>query len=137
MGPRAVCTKCHVEGDNGAAQAVSMNDQLTRLASGIGASDQLLERAERQGMEVSQATQQQSLAHDALLKARVSVHNFSVRELKRDTDAGLEISRQTFAAGQKAMAEWRFRRVGLGISVLAIAITLVGLGLYIRNIENT
>ena len=88
-------------------------------------------------MEVSQATQQQALAHDALLKARVTVHSFSELELKRDTDAGLEISRQTLAAGQKAMAEWKFRRVGLGLSVLAIAITLVGLGLYIRNIENT
>ena len=57
-----------------------------------------------------------------------------LNELER-TDAGLAIARQTRAAGEQAMAEWKFRRVGLGISVLAIAVAVIGLGLYIRNIE--
>jgi hypothetical protein len=42
---------------------------------------------------------------------------------------------QTYAAGEKAMQEWSFRRVGLGLSLVTIALTLVGLGLYIRNLE--
>ena len=135
MGAKAVCTKCHVEGDEGAKQAVAMNDQLTNLASAIVASDELLGRAERQGMEVSQARQQEEQARDALLKARVTVHTFSESELKKDTDAGFAIARQTHAEGEAAMKEWRFRRVGLGISVLAISLALVGLGLYIRKME--
>ena len=134
-GAKAVCVKCHSEGDAGFAQAEAMHTQLTKLASAIAASDELLGRAERQGMEVSQPKQQEAQARDALLKARVTVHTFNDNELKRDTDAGLSVTRQTYAAGEKAMQEWRFRRVGLGLSVVAIALTLVGLGLYIRNLE--
>jgi uncharacterized protein (DUF2336 family) len=112
-----------------------MNDQLTNLASAIAAADELLGRAERQGMEVSQAMQQEEQARDALLKARVTVHTFSESELKKDTNTGFAIARQTHAAGETAMKEWRFRRVGLGWSVAAIALALVGLGLYIRKME--
>jgi len=134
-GPKAVCTNCHIVGDAGATQAEAMHNQLTELAAAIAASDELLGRAERQGMEVSQAKLQAAQARDALLKARVTVHAFRDSELKRDTDAGLAVTRQTHAAGEKAMEEWKFRRVGLGLSVVAIAIVLVGLGLYIRNLE--
>jgi predicted CXXCH cytochrome family protein len=134
-GPQAVCAKCHTDGDEGAKQAVAMSDQLTTLASAIDASDELLDRAQRQGMEVSQAQQQEMQSRDALLKARVTVHTFRESALKRDTDAGIEIARQTHAAGNQAMAEWKFRRVGLGFSVIAIALAVVGLGLYIKKME--
>ena len=135
MGEKAVCKNCHVDGDAGAQQAVTMHDELATLAAAIAASDELLTHAEQQGMEVSQAKQQETQARDALLKARVTVHTFSEKELKKDTDAGLAIAKQTHAAGEQAMVEWRYRRVGLGFSVAAIALVLVGLGLYIRNLE--
>ena len=134
-GPKAVCINCHTARDAGATQADAMHQQLVTLAAAIASSDELLGRAERQGMEVSQAKLQSAQARDALLKARVTVHAFNDAELKRDTDSGLAVTHQTYAAGQQAMEEWKFRRVGLGLSVLAIAITLVGLGLYIRNLE--
>jgi len=86
-------------------------------------------------MEVSQPLLQQAQAKDALLKARVAVHAFSDSELKRDTDAGLGVTRQTHIAGEKALEEWKFRQVGLGLSLVMIALTLVGLGFYIRNLE--
>ena len=38
---------------------------------------------------------------------------------------------QTYAAGEKAMPEWIFRRVELGLSLVTIAVTLVGLGFWI------
>ena len=112
-----------------------MSKHLVTLASSISSADDILGRAERQGMDVSQAKQQQSNARDALLKARVSVHAFRETEVNRDTDAGFAITKSTYAAGQQAMQEWKFRRVGLGLSLFMIALTLVGLGLCIRNLE--
>lgn len=135
MGSAAVCTKCHTEGDAGATQAVAMHNQLVQLAAAIATSDELLIHAERQGMEVGQPKQHQEQARDALLKARVTVHAFSDSELKKETDVGLAAAQQTHVAGEKAMTEWRFRRVGLGLSVFAIAMTVVGLRLYINNLE--
>jgi hypothetical protein len=134
-GPDAVCTKCHTEGDAGFVQARVMHDQLENLQSALTASDEILGRAERQGMEVSQPMLQQAQAKDALLKARVTVHAFSDSDLKRDTDAGLAVTRQTHIAGEKALKEWKFRQVGLGLSLVMIALTLIGLGFYIRNLE--
>jgi len=135
MGAKAICAGCHVQGDDGAKQAVAMREELTSLATALAASDEILGRAERQGMEVSQPLQQEAQARDALLKARVTVHTFRADGLKKDVDAGLATARQTHTAGEQAMAEWKFRRVGLGFSVLAIAITVLGLGLYIRKME--
>ena len=134
-GAQAVCIRCHAEGDVGFAQARAMHDQLENLQSAFSASEEILGRAERQGMEVSQPMLQQAQAKDALLKARVTVHAFSDSELKRDTDAGLAVTRQTHIAGEQALEEWKFRQVGLGLSLFMIALTLVGLGFYIRNLE--
>jgi predicted CXXCH cytochrome family protein len=134
-GEKSVCIQCHADGDAGFVQARAMHDQLETLQSAIVASQDILERAERQGMEVSQPMLQQAQARDALLKARVTVHAFHDSELKRDTEAGLAVTRQTYVAGEKALKEGTYRRVGLGLSLVMIALTLVGLGLYIRNLE--
>ena len=134
-GQKSVCIQCHADGDAGFVQARAMHDQLETLQSAIVASQDILERAERQGMEVSQPMLQQAQARDALLKARVTVHAFHDSELKRDTEAGLAVTRQTYVAGEKALKEGTYRRVGLGLSLVMIALTLVGLGLYIRNLE--
>src|ERR1035437_623933 len=134
-GQKSVCIQCHADGDAGFVQARAMHDQLATLQSAIVASQDILERRERQGMEVSQPMLQQAQARDALLKARVTVHAFHDSELKRDTEAGLAVTRQTYVAGEKALEEGTYRRVGLGLSLVMIALTLVGLGLYIRNLE--
>ncbi|HEY4900568.1 MAG TPA: cytochrome c3 family protein [Terriglobales bacterium] len=134
-GEKAVCIRCHTEGDAGFVQARAMHDQLESLQSALTASEEILGRAERQGMEVSQPMLQQGQAKDALLKARVTVHAFRDSEVKRDTDAGLAVTRQTHIAGEQALKEWKFRQVGLGLSLVMIALTLVGLGFYIKNLE--
>jgi Cytochrome c3 len=135
LGEKSACVKCHNADDSGGKQAVAMHLQLVDLAAAVAASDELLSRAERQGMEVSQAKQQQGQARDALLKARVTVHAFNENALKKDTSAGFTVARQTHALGEQAMQEWKYRRVGLGFSVGAIALVLLGLGFYIKAIE--
>lgn len=133
--PEAVCTNCHATDDAGLTQASAMHNRLSNLASAIAGSEDLLRQAEQKGMEVGQAKLQSTQARDALLKARVTVHTFRDADLQRDTDAGLAVARQTYAAGEKALAEWKFRRIGLGFSIAMIALTLVGLRLYINVLE--
>ena len=134
-GPKSACTQCHTQGDAGFEAAARMHDQLTGLAGRIASSDEILQRAERQGMEVTQAKLQETQARDALLKARVTIHAANEAELKKDIEPGLGIAEKTYAAGVQAMKECRFRRVGLTFSIGTILLTLLGLGLYIRNME--
>lgn len=135
-GPKAVCVECHSHGDAGFQQAAAISSNLATLSSAIKSVDEILDHAQREGMEVSQPLQQQSNARDALVKARVSVHAFRETEVKHDTDAGLAITKSTYAAGVQAMKEWKYRRVGLGLSLFTIALTLVGLWLFLRNMES-
>lgn len=134
-GDKAVCTQCHAEGDAGFVAAGKMKEQLAQLAASIDGTDQILSRAESSGMEVSQARLDLAQARDALIKARVTVHSFNLGRVESDVTPGLEIAAKDYDAGKKAMAERNYRRGGLGISLVAIALVLVGLRLYIRRIE--
>jgi Cytochrome c3 len=135
-GDKAVCTQCHIEGDAGFVAAGKMKEQLEQLAVSIDDSDQILSRAESSGMEVSQASLDLTQARDALIKARVTVHTFNAARVESEIKPGLEIAAKDYEAGKKAMAERNYRRVGLGISLVAIALVLVGLRLYIKRIES-
>jgi hypothetical protein len=135
-GGKAVCIECHTEGDAGYKIAGDMKARLTELDSALSRSTSILATAERAGMEVSQPKLQASQARDALVKSRVTIHAFDSAQLDQDVLPGLKLAKETYAAGQSALAERRFRRIGLGLSLIGIAIVLVGLRLYIRQIES-
>jgi hypothetical protein len=78
----------------------------------------------------------QNQARDSLTKARVNIHSFRKDLVDQDIQAGLDIAAKNLQAGQKAMVERNHRRVGLGVSLVAIGIMLVGLRLFIKKIES-
>ena len=113
-----------------------MKNQLVRLGGAISDADQILGRAEQSGMEVSQAKLDLAQAKDALTKARVTIHSFNVARIESDIKPGLETAAKGYDAGKKALADRNYRRVGLGLSLVAIGLVLVGLRLYIKKIES-
>ena len=121
-GDKAVCTQCHTDGDAGFVAAGKMKEPIGPAGSiGRHVQIEILSRAERSGMEVSQARLDLTQARDALMKARVTVHSFNVARVEADIKPGLEASAKDYDAGKRAMAERNYRRVGLGISLVAIA----------------
>jgi hypothetical protein len=134
-GPQAVCTNCHVEGDGGWQAAEHISAQLARLVHAIALSEQVLQRAERSGMEVSEAKLQQAAARDALTKARVTLHSVTPARVDEDIAEGLQVAAATLQAGHEALEERDFRRKGLGVSLLAILLMVLALALYVRQIE--
>lgn len=135
-GPQSACVQCHVEGDSGHTAAVTFQRRLGDLQYAILRSDELLERAERFGMEVSEAKLEQAQARDALTKARVTIHSFALPRVQEDIQAGLKLAEKTQQAGLRALDERDFRRKGLGVSLLAIVMVLIALRLYLRQIES-
>jgi hypothetical protein len=71
-----------------------------------------------------------------LVKARVAVHNFRADAVALPVKEGLTIAAEAHRAGQEALAERDFRRVGLGVSLACILLTLAGLWLAIRWLES-
>jgi hypothetical protein len=136
IGPEGVCMRCHKPGDVCDQARAGLLRDLGRLDEAIKNADAVLAVAESSGMEVSEARMAQSQARDSLTKARVTVHSFRRDLMDQDIQAGLKIAAQNLEAGQKAMVERNYRRVGLGISLCAIGIMLVGLRFYIKKIES-
>jgi hypothetical protein len=127
--------RCHKPGDSCDQARAKMLQDLTQLDVAVKASDRVLVAAESSGMEVSEAQTEQDQARDSLTKARVTIHSFKTELVEEDIQAGLKIAAKTQAEGQAALAERGHRRRGLGLSLGIILIVLLGLRLYIRQIE--
>src|SRR6266536_1454483 len=134
-GPDAVCMQCHSPGDACDQARAGLQSSLSRLDDAIKSAGQVLAVAESSGMEVSEARLGQDQARDSLTKARVTIHSFRADLVDQDIQVGLKIAAKDLQAGQKAMVERNYRRVGLGMSLIAIGIVLAGLWLYIKKIE--
>jgi Cytochrome c3 len=134
-GPQSRCTNCHTDGDAGFQAANQIAQQLNRLDAFVKDAGEILNRAELAGMEVSDALLEQDQARDSLTKARVAIHRFDSARVQQDVDAGLKITAKTYGEGAAALAERDYRRKGLALSLLAIIAVVVGLRLYVRQIE--
>jgi len=110
-----------------------MRAALDALRAEQGRAAATLERAERAGMEVSQARVDLTGANDALVKARVAVHAADPGLVKKEADAGLAIAAKAYARGVRALEDLKFRRQGLGVSLVIIVGLIVGLVLKIRE----
>jgi hypothetical protein len=106
------------------------------LDEAIKSADQVLRVAESSGMEVSEARLGQDQARDSLTKARVTIHSFRKDLVDQDIQAGLKIIAKNLQTANEAMVERNHRRVGLGLALVAIALLLWGLRLYIKKIES-
>jgi len=136
VGQDSVCATCHSEGDKGYTAAQKIAGGIAQLKTRLASAEEILDSAERSGMEVSSAKVELSTAHESLIKARVSVHAFDEAEVKKLTDEGVQTADRTYQAGVAALQERDVRRRGLGISLIAIVLAIGGLYLKIRQIES-
>jgi len=134
-GPQSVCTNCHTEGDAGYRAAAQIAQQIEHLDGSVKNAAEILDRAESAGMEVSDAQLEQDQARDSLTKSRVAVHSFNPAQVQQEIEAGVQITVKTHGAGVAAMRERDYRRKGLALSLLAIVAVVIGLRLYVRQIE--
>jgi hypothetical protein len=135
VGPGAICGGCHVAGAGGGVVAAAMRAGVDSLGGAYALADSLLTRAERAGMEVSQAQVDLGGARNALVQARAAVHTFRVDSVTAYVAAGLEVADTAVGRGREALDDLRFRRMGLGVSVGLILLVITGLVLRIRQLR--
>ena len=131
-----LCVNCHTNGDKGFVAAGQMRSRLEQLIAGIDQSTTILGQAERKGMEVSKPKFELKGATDALTHARVLIHSSSAGEVDKVVGPGLEVAHKGYDAGLAALAEWRFRRKGLAVSLVFILFLAGLVYLKIRQIES-
>src|SRR6266496_3639463 len=134
LGQRSVCITCHTAGDKGSVAAGVMRTGIDELIGSIDKSTEILNRAERAGMEVSRPKFEMKEATDALTHARVLIHSSSPAEVDKVIAPGLAASAKDYQAGLGALAERSFRRKGLAISLVFILFLAALVYLKVRQI---
>jgi hypothetical protein len=135
VGEGAACAACHSADDAPGRTAMEMRTLIDTLRSEHERAHSLLMRAERSGIEVSQAQFDLNNAVDALVKARAAVHSFTVAAVSSPVGEGRAIAARAHARAVRAQEELRFRRRGLAVSVLIILTLIAALAMKIRQIE--
>ena len=133
-----VCAPCHSPGDKsdkGGAAADMMRGRIEELKSGIDRSGALIARVKNAGIEVSDQELALREAGTKVTLARTEVHAFDPPRVSAVIDDGLRIVGGVDRAGQHGVAELRYRRRGLAISLGAIMLVVIGLALKVRQLD--
>ena len=112
-----------------------MRGDLDRLKAGIEHSAGALTRLKNAGIEVSDQQLALREAGTKLTLARTEMHGFDPAPVTAILADGMTIVAGVDRASESGAAELRFRRRGLFVSLAAILIFVVALGLKVRQID--
>jgi len=135
VGPKSTCTGCHSEGEKEYVAAEQMGAAVQKLTLTLHEAHEILDRAERTGMEVSADRFALQKGREQLVETKVLAHSFDQERFMKAAQEGLDVAAAGIAAGHRAFSELRFRRVGLALSLLVIIAVIVALTLKVRQIE--
>ena len=133
-----VCATCHNAADKtdkGASAAVAMRGDIDRLKAGIERTGALIAQIKNAGIEVGDQQLALREAGTKLTLARTEMHAFAPAQVAPIIADGVSIIAAVDRAGQNGVAELRYRRRGLFISLGAILLVVVCLGLKVRQID--
>jgi predicted CXXCH cytochrome family protein len=133
-----ICAPCHSAGDKndtGAVAADTMRNGIEQLKSAIGRSQALIDHIRNAGIEVSDQELALREAGTKLTLARTELHAFDPTRLLSVTADGMKIVAAVDQAGQNGLAELRYRRRGLALSLGAILLVVIALALKVRDID--
>ncbi|MBI3493770.1 MAG: cytochrome c3 family protein, partial [Acidobacteria bacterium] len=133
-----ICAPCHSAGDKsdkGSVAAETMRSDIERLKSGVERSGALIARVRNAGIEVSDQELALREAGTKLTLARTEMHAFAPEQVRPIIADGAKIVEAADRAGQNGVAELRYRRRGLAVSLGAILLVVVALALKVRQID--
>lgn len=122
----ATCAVCHQQGTPAYAAAQQMKSDIAGLDQRLMTASQILERAQRAGMEVSQPIYNLTEGKGHLVHARVDLHKFDKALVRKTVAEGDSIAADAGKSGLKALDDLSYRRKGLAVSA-AILICMIGL----------
>jgi len=113
-------------------------EDMRDLTSLTARAERILLAAKRGGVLTEKASLAVDRAVDAQIQLEVLVHTFDASDgsqFAKQHEDGIAQARSALDEAQSALDELKYRRHGLGISLVVILLVLVGLGLKIRQIS--
>lgn len=128
-----VCGQCHEPKSAGEQAAARIVPQFHTMKRRVAEADSLLLRAERLGMPTDTARELLKQADDQVLNTRVTIHSFDSKLILTAISEGTGYADKAVVAGEKALKDWRDRRVGMALTLVAIVFLVALLLLKIRQ----
>lgn len=93
------------------------------------------ERLAAKGLDVEPISNQLTELNDALKKSRTYVHSFSRNSFQQVALPGEKAVQATDALVSKAREEYKYRQMGLAMSIAAIGLLMLTVYLKLRQLE--
>jgi predicted CXXCH cytochrome family protein len=134
----AVCVNCHSSEKNtkGFIVAGKMKNLIDSLKSDDSETKKILEQAVQRGMDVSDATFSLKDVRQVLIQSRTTIHAFNLEKFQEQIGEGFTIVNKAKLAGEQAIDEYYYRRVGLGFSTIIVTLLVIGLYIKLRKLEH-
>jgi predicted CXXCH cytochrome family protein len=129
----AVCVQCHDTGSRGFEAAAELRRQLDGFELDFQAAEALLARAKQKGVEVSDVEYKLLDVNTVLVTAKNLTHGLDTAEIAKTVAEGEAALVGVRTAGEKALDEARFRRQGLAVTTVLLAVFAAALALKIRR----
>jgi predicted CXXCH cytochrome family protein len=133
-----ICAQCHSpedKGDKGLAAAGRMRADIEALKGRIDSAHSTIAHVKNAGIEVSDDELALREAATKLTLARTEMHTFEPTQVTSVISDGLKIVGAVDQSGRKDLAELKYRQRGLALSLGAIVLVVVSLGLKLRQID--
>ncbi len=130
-----VCPQCHMPDDPRGDAFVEMALLIDSLHLTAARSRDVLLRAEDLGMEVEQAMFDLDGVNSVLHRALGNIHTFDIETVGEATAEGQLLALASMEIGRAALAEHRFRRLGLALSSAIILLLIGALVMKIKQID--
>lgn len=131
-----VCLKCHRPESKQLQVAAGIKSELELVESSYAGAEKAILAAEEKGMDMAEARDLWGAARMSMYQARTAVHTFRAQDVAKIADQGIAGSRKAAQAALDAVADFRNRRVGLGVATLFISLLVLALYLKMRDIES-
>jgi len=134
-GKESVCIKCHEPDSKAYGVAAQLSQKLTAFLSEMNNAKELLDKAQKKGVEVSGPQFNLLEANTRLIQVRNLTHGLSLEEIEPKIKEGEKILIEVQKAGEEALNEAKFRRTGLVIATLFLLLLAGALYLKVRQIK--
>jgi predicted CXXCH cytochrome family protein len=135
MSEDSVCIMCHDTETEASQVADSIRNIIEDFKIMMEHAEEVLEKADRQGVEVSESKFLLIDANTALIQIRNLVHSFSLDKIENEFDKGKKILEEVEVNGEAALKEAQIRKVGLIVATLFIILLVIALYLKTKQIE--
>jgi hypothetical protein len=129
------CGSCHPPGSEIAGQVTTMYEALKQADDAYEEAEKTIASAIEQRLIMAQQEELLQKARTPLIESRALQHTVNLADVEAKAQESLEISVQTKASAEEALAELDTRRLGMFVALAVILVTIAALVLIKRELD--